>query len=174
MYDASDFENFYNTQIEPSLSKLRVDCKRMDNWGYVIVFSGLAFVACLIGFVAGYFSGWKDAWLPIGFAALIIYATVKMGKSRDRFTDDLKAAIITELIKHICPGSKYQPDKYITEAEYKASSLFRYRYDNYIGDDLIEGTINNISFRCSEIHTQADGGFNIFNGLFFQQNKSAI
>ena len=167
MYDASDFENFYTTHIEPSLPGLRADCKRIDNWGYVLLFAGLALAACLIGFMGGYFSGWKDAWLPICFAGLLIYATIRIANSRDKFTDDLKEAIIVEMIKHICPGSKYQTDKYITEDEYKASSLFRYRYDIFFGDDLIQGTVNNVSFRCSELHTQADGGFNIFNGLFF-------
>jgi len=170
MNDASDFDNFYTTHIEPSLPQLRADCKQMDNWGYAAVCAGFVCAASLVGYARDYLSFRRDGWVFWISLALLLYAVFKIGKKRDRFTDDLKEAIIREIIKYFCPGAKYKPDEYITEAEYKASSLFRYRYDHFFGDDLVEGSIDNVSFRCSELHTQADWGAglaNIFGGLFF-------
>src|SRR5882672_8917359 len=111
MYDANDFENFYTTHIEPSISQLRADSKRMDKWGFVALLAGLAGFGSFIGYHAGYFSG-SDAVLLFGlFAALVVYAVYNISKRRDEFTDDLKNAVIKEMINHFCPGVNYDPDK---------------------------------------------------------------
>ena len=170
MYDDNDFENFYTINIEPSLPRLRTEVKGMDIWRFVAVAGAVSVVGVFIGYTNNYLSG-NDTGILVGiFTALAVFASLKWAKRRDRFTDDLKNSIITEIIKHLCPELEYQPDKCISEAEYKASSLFRYEYDHFDGDDLVKGVIDHVSFRCSELHTRADMGRHvmpIFNGLFF-------
>jgi hypothetical protein len=170
MYDANDFEHFYTTHIEPTLPQLRAETRRMDTWHLIAGIAAVSVVGVFLGYTNEYFSG-NQAGVLVGICAAVgVVAFFKMANRKDKLVDDLKESIIREIIKHLCPGLDYRPDEYITPAEYKASSLFRYHYDYFDGDDLVEGVVDSVHFRCSELITQYDAGMSqipIFRGLFF-------
>jgi len=171
MEDIAGFEDFYAEKIGPVLPQLRKECRQMDGWGFTIIGAGLLGFLCFIGYHAEVLTGAQASWLFIFFAALVVFAVYKYAQRKDVFTADYKMAIITKIIDHICPGLVYKPGEAITAHEYKTSCLYRYRYDYFDGDDLIEGRIGNVSFHCSELDVQSDYAGNkqvtVFKGLFF-------
>jgi len=92
-------------------------------------------------------------------------------KNKDLYTNDFKEKIIQAIIDSLNLGLAYKPDKSISSKEYKSSGLFRHKYNYYDGEDFLKGNYSNVSFHCSELHTQYDGLWNnqitIFKGLFF-------
>ncbi len=170
MYDTSDFENFYNTHLAPSSKQLRGDAKRVDSWHLIAALAGLAILATAFGFASGYFSGATTGLLFGLLIAVFVVACFKMGTQNNKFADDIKATVISKIIDHLCPGVQYHPDSFIDAAEYKASSLFRHYYDHYDGGDLVQGVIDTVPFRCSDLFTTFDFGRGqapVFRGLFF-------
>ncbi len=171
MDSSTDFEKFYNEALAPELPGLRAACRQADRWHLVIVLAGLAGFTSFIGFYAEWFSG-EMAWvLFIFFAVLLVFAVFKYAKQNDRFIAAFKAGVIKKIINHLAPGLVYKPDKVVSSAAYKASSLYRYRYDYFDSDDYIEGQINGVSFHCAELNVSSDYAGNnqvsVFKGLFF-------
>ncbi len=171
MDEATHFENFYNEKLVPLLPALRASCRQADAWGITIIVSAVLGFGCFIGYHAEVLSGEQASWLFVLFAALFVLSIYKYTQRSDRFTAAFKAAIIRNIMDDVCPGLVYKPDEMIASREYKRSSLYRYRFDYYDGDDLIAGVINGVSFRCSELHVQSDYAgsrqINVFKGLFF-------
>lgn len=171
MYEIAGFENFYAEKIKPSLPKLREECRQMDTWHIVGIAAAIFGFLSFLGYQTGVLSGVRASWLFIFFAAGVIFAVYKYTQRNDRFTEDFKAAIIKSILDDVSPGLIYKPGEYVTSREYKTSSLYRYRYDYFDGDDHIEGVINNVPFHCSELCVQSDYGMNrqvtVFKGLFF-------
>jgi hypothetical protein len=171
MDEAAAFEKFYTEKIEPSLPQLRAECRQADTWGMVGIIAAISGIAVFITYLAGALSGNQAWWLWFFCAVMLVLSVYKYTQRNDRFTADFKAVVIKKIIDEVCPGLVYKPGETITTREYKTSSLYRYRYDYFDGDDLIEGVINNISFRCAELHTQSDYAGNkqvtVFKGLFF-------
>jgi hypothetical protein len=168
--EQTEFDQFYASKIEPELGRLREECRQADHWGMTAFFAALLGFCTFLGYQTGYLSGIVASWVFIGFAILVVLSVYKYTQRNDRFTEDYKAAVIKQIMDHICPGLVYKPGEYINTKEYKASSLFRHRFDYFDGDDYIEGRINNVSFHCSELHTECDYSINrqmtIFKGLF--------
>ena len=171
MDETTDFETFYTEKIAPSLPQLRKECKQADTWGIVGVVAALCGFGAFISYFTKFLNGAQASWLFVLFAILVVVSVYKYTQRNDRFTDDFKAAIIKKIIDQVHPGLVYKPGDFITSGEYKTSSLYRYRFDYFDGDDYIEGVIDNVPFHCSELHTQCDFAGNkqltIFKGLFF-------
>ncbi|HNU89234.1 MAG TPA: DUF3137 domain-containing protein [Ferruginibacter sp.] len=171
MDDSSGFENFYAEKISPSLPRLRNECRQMDSWHLVAVLAGILGFLCFIGYHAEILTGPQASWLFVLFAALLVFSVYKYAQRTDRFTAAFKKAVIKTIIDDVCTGLVYKPDECISTREYKTSSLYRYRYDYFDGDDYIEGIIGNISFHCSELCVKSDYAGNkqifVFKGLFF-------
>ena len=171
MFSGASRLSFYSEKIAPSLPQLREECKQADVWRFLGVAAALAGFGSFIGYYTGSFSGTLAAWLFVLFAILVVVSVYKYTQRNDRFTSDFKAAIIKKIIDHVYPGLVYKPDECITTQEYKTSSLYRYRFDYFDGDDYIEGVIGNVPFHCSELHTECDFAGNrqitIFKGMFF-------
>lgn len=171
MDDSSGFEDFYTEKIAPSLPQLRKECRQMDSWHLVAVLAGILGFLCFIGYHAEVLTRAQASWLFVFFPLLLVFSIYKYTQRKDVFTDDFKAAVIKRIIDHVCPGLVYKPGEAVTSHEYKTSSLYRYRYDYFDGDDYIEGTIGNVSFHCSELCVKSDYAGNkqvfVFKGLFF-------
>jgi len=171
MDEATHFENFYNEKLAPVLPGVRAACRQSDGWGITAIVSALFGFGCFIGYHADVLSGELASLLFVFFAGLLVLSIYEYAKQKDNFDSAFKAAIIRNIMDDVCPGLVYKPDEHISSREYKRSSLYRYRYDYYNGDDLVEGVINGIFFRCSELHVQSDyygsRQINVFKGLFF-------
>lgn len=171
MNEIVGFDNFYAEKIDPSLARLRKECRQADIWHLVGIGAAILGFLSFLGYQSGVLNGPQASWLFIFFAGWVVFSVYKYTQRNDRFTDDFKAAIIKAIIDDVCPGLIYKPGDTVSSREYKTSSLYRYRYDYFDGDDLIEGVINNVPFHCSELHVQSDLGYNsqgtVFKGLFF-------
>jgi hypothetical protein len=169
MEQLTDFDDLYNSKLLPVMDKLKAECSNADAWGM----SGLlSFVAAMvIGFLGLQLHdipNYGFYFIPLfAFAVISLY---KYGQKKDLFTNDYKEAVIKEIINSLCPGAVYKPGECISQHEYKISCLYRRYYDYFEGSDLIEGTVDSVQFRCSDLWTQYDdvkGQPTIFKGLFF-------
>ena len=90
------------------------------------------------------------------------------------YYQEFKENIITQIIKLLGGENlEYNHKNFISTTDFGASNLFNF-FNNYSGDDLIIGEINNLKFKCSELHVSYTTGSGkskrtrqIFNGLFF-------
>jgi hypothetical protein len=175
MEEIKDFENFYTIKMQPLIDNLKAEAGDAGNWGIiapVTAFVSLLIFACYqLGYIHG--NGGSAIILCIVAIAVSVYFYTN---KKDRYTKDFKETIIKEIITYLLPGITYKPDEVIAKQEYKYSGLFRRKYDYYDGDDYMEGVYKNVSFRCSELHTQYErlgtgilGSrlIPIFKGLFF-------
>ena len=95
-------------------------------------------------------------------------------KRHDTFNDDYKELIVKKIIDHVLPGTSYKPDFCVSQKEYKVSGLFRTWYDDYFGDDFMEGIYKNIPFRCSGLETKYENNVTIFKGFFLNIRLSNL
>lgn len=169
-WDNTNFDRFYSSILEPRLPQLREECKRADRWGIIAIIATVMGFGSFLAYHAGMLPGALAAWLFVLFAAMLVFAIYQYTNKNDRFTSDYKFAVIKAIMDEICPGLQYKPDDYLEAWEYKISSLYRHYFDYFDGNDLISGSINNIPFHCSELHTQFDDigtkQITVFKGLF--------
>lgn len=90
---------------------------------------------------------------------------------RARFKKDVVAA----LVKAIQPGARYIPDRNVGRQAYDASRLFRTPLDKFGGDDLIQGSVGDTPYECSELRASYTTGsgddkktHDVFTGLFMR------
>ncbi|MEO6453369.1 MAG: DUF3137 domain-containing protein [Ginsengibacter sp.] len=165
MNEDGDFESLYALKLAPLMTSLKQEGDSTDKWGIIALLSFVA--AIVIGFFALEFHYSHVGFLFSILISVAIVATYKYSKKNDKYIDDYKASVIKEIIAHLYPDIIYKPDESISQHEYKTSSLFRAYYDYFDGDDYIEGVVNNVSFHCSQLHTQFENMKTIFKGLFF-------
>lgn len=145
------------------MQRLLLEQKSMDKWGVIGIAS---FVLSIVSFFL-----WLEMNMKFGTPAFVglafaIFCYVKYLKRNDTFVDDFKESIIKQIIDHICPGIVYNPGSCVSEQEYKTSSLFRLYYDDYTGEDYMEGVYKNVTFCCSQLQTKYEDTSTIFKGLF--------
>lgn len=170
--EASDYDNFFDTKLMPLLEQLKSESQTANAWGISIIISGIAGFASFFAVQADHLK-YSGGTLITFFIILLIISVYQYARYTDRFTDDFKSTLIKEIICHVQPDVLYKPDNSISQTEYVTSSLIRYRYAYFEGSDYIEGNFNNVSFHCSQVHTQTDDGGarsieqpTIFKGLF--------
>lgn len=171
METLQDFDTFYEEKILPSLPRLKKECRDADSWAIsacvVAILGVLVFALDYSGiFPVDAVFGWIAFFTVV--LAICLYQYVQR---KEEFTKDFKELLIKEVIRFVNPGLVYQPDKWVPSVEYKASSLYRHRYDYYGGDDLVEGSIDGVVFRGSELLVECDSvarnrELTIFHGLF--------
>ena len=171
-----DFETFYSLKLQALLKDLKKQGKVAGNWGISAITTGVLAILFFIGNISGYL---KTPGIIAGALALFCIVSIYMyTRKKDWYVDNFKETVIREIISYLHPGILYIPTKFISSKEYKASGLFRHRYDYYDGDDYLQGVYKNVSFHCSELHTQYDRTVGpmanyettIFKGLFFVAN----
>ena len=168
-----DFETFYTLKLQALLKDLKKQGKVARNWGISAIVSGTLAILLFIGNISGYLE--TPGMIAGGFTLISIISIYLYTTKKDWYVDNFKETIIKEIISYLHPGIIYTPSKYISSKEYKASGLFRHRYDYYDGDDYLQGVYKNVPFHCSELHTQYDRTVGpmanyettIFKGLFF-------
>lgn len=168
-----DFESLYNNWLEPLLPGLAASAKRTNYWLAACIVTAAALVTGMLGYIFTWFSPPVNALLGLGGAIALGISVYRYYQQYDEYTAGFKTTIIQQMLDTIQPGLIYQPDEGISSREYKMSGLYRYEYDYFESEDYIEGTIDGISFHCSEVHTtKLIGGTRnarrktIFHGLF--------
>lgn len=164
MKEIKDFESFYDTNLKPALSNLKLQSSEATGWKI----AGLLFL--MFAIMCFLLSQILAAILLLIFTLISIY---KFRKKKKLFIRNFKETTLREIIKYLEPELIYKPNEYISPVDYEKSSLYRRIYDYYEGSDLISGNYSDIKFYCSGLETGYDkspGGntiTTIFNGLFF-------
>lgn len=174
MKSLSQLQDFFYENIYPDLELL--EDKREEIFSYL---KTLAFVLVVLSFIA--FSILKDIVLnisdlfafclaiPVGIFVLVYKHKVS------GFVLDYKDQIIEKLVSFVEPSLFYEKNSSITKYEYDSSFLFPAHVDRYSGDDKIEGKVDGVNIKFSELHTQKKKKTSkgqtyyedIFRGLFF-------
>jgi hypothetical protein len=171
--EAKDFETFYSLKLQALLKDLKKQGKTAGSWGVIAIVTGVFAILFFIGNISGYLQ--TPGIIAGAFTLLCVVSIYLYTTKKDWYVDNYKEKVIREIISYLHPGIFYTPSKFISSKDYKASGLFRHRYDYYDGDDYLQGVYKNVSFHCSELHTQYDRTVGpmanyettIFKGLFF-------
>lgn len=164
MKEIKDFESFYDTNLKPALSNLKMQSSEATGWKI----AGLLFL--MFAIMCFLLSQILAGILLLIFALISIY---KFRKKKKLFIRNFRETALREIIKYLGPDLIYKSSEYISPVDYEKSSLFRRIYDYYEGSDLISGNYGDVRFYCSELETGYDkspGGnaiTTIFKGLFF-------
>jgi hypothetical protein len=171
--EAKNFESFYSLKLQALLKDLKMKGKVAARWGIIAIAAGVLAILFFIGNISGYIE--TSGIIAGAFTLLCIVSIYFYTTAKDWYVDNFKQTVIREIISYLHPGILYTPSKFISSKEYKTSGLFMHRYDYYDGDDYLQGVYKNVSFHCSELHTQYDRTVGpmanyettIFKGLFF-------
>lgn len=163
MIERKDFESFYNKNLKPALSFLKLQSSEASGWRI----AGLLFL--MFGIMCFLLS---QKIVGILLFCSVIISIYKYTKKKKLFIANFRETVTREIIKYLEPGLTYMANEYISPVDYEKSSLFRRFYDYYEGRDLISGNYNNVNFYCSELETGdakvlGEKPTIIFNGLFF-------
>ena len=86
-----------------------------------------------------------------------------------------KDSVIEKIVHFIDPALVYRKEGSIHENDYMHSGLFPKSYDRYQGSDLVEGMVEGVSIRFSDLHVEEkrqtknnkEEWHTLFQGLFF-------
>jgi hypothetical protein len=163
---------FYNEHVRPHLK----DLSRLQRWTQTFFIGGGLTAAIGIAQAALVHSELLQFQFYMLFAwfmavAFFVFGYFKQQELKSRF----KSVVIAKLIQALYPSLRYRPNAHIPQEVYKASRLFPRAFDRYVGDDLIEGKLDQTDFSVSELHTEytttnskgQKQSHTIFRGLFF-------
>ncbi len=172
--DTTELKRLFDTELVKHLEPL----KKQKNTILLIFLGVLVFNLLLEGLCIALFMNNEDAMFigsGVVFLIFVLMAVFLSARRRSEYRDNYKNNIVREVIKLIDPALKYAPYGYIGADKYNASEIITARYNDYGGDDLIEGKTGNIPFSMSEIHvtkeTRDSKGrkrtVTVFHGLFY-------
>ncbi len=110
------------------------------------------------------------------WAALLLILVVSAISSYLKLKKQFKSKIIEELVKLIGPTWHFDHETHLNENRIFVSNIFdEHKIDRVTGDDYMEGVINGVSFKASEIKIEQRVQTNkktkfttIFRGLFME------
>jgi hypothetical protein len=170
MDQIKSFDEFYDIKLKAYLEELQAQNKKAEWWGIGMVAAALLIIPALV-FGLSDISGSSGKWIIIWAIATLVLCVYNYTKTNDNYESNFKELIVKQVIDFIHPGLIYKPDICISSVNYKQSGLFRSYYDDYDGDDLVEGTYKNVSFKCSELNVRkmiSRYYETVFKGLFFE------
>jgi hypothetical protein len=172
MSEYKSFEDFYKNELSFQLFNLETERKKTARAFTTAVLTGIGgillfFIAqgndSTIGVVAGV------CCIVTGIGFIIIYTDRKK-----KFVSAFKREIVSRVIGYINPSFQYSPELCVSRDDYERSGLFLKKWDDYNGDDYVEGKLDKTYFCFSELHTQyrqqsgkSSHNVTIFRGLFF-------
>jgi hypothetical protein len=174
MKSLSSLQDFFYENIYPDLSYLELKRVRIFTFLkrsalFLLIIDVILFISLLDVFPNA-----------IDLAAICIAGSVGVfillyKHKMKEFVIDYKDQIIEKLVTFVDESLHYSKDGTISKYEYDSSALFHSHVDKFKGEDKIEGTIEGVDIKFSELHTQqkkknAKGQeyyATIFRGLFF-------
>lgn len=152
-----------------------IELRRVEiNKKLKIIIAILTPISLIIGFLALYYT--EDLGLAIILALwvfiffYIFFRALILGS----FEDDFKDKVISALVYQIDPNLQYRKKNYISYDDFNFANLYSDNYDVYRGNDLIEGEIDGVKIKFSDVCMQKEDNrgnskymVNIFYGIFF-------
>lgn len=159
-----DFDSFYSEKLLPLLEKLEPASNDASKWKVVGIAALFISIACFII---------SQSVLAILFILLLIVSIFKFFRMKEVFVYNYKEAIIKEILDCVNPGAVYNPSQMVSQKDYEFSGLYPRHFEEYSGEDWINGIYKEVTYFCSEVETVRFGGrhngsrIRIFKGLFF-------
>ncbi len=168
MKSTSELTDYYYTHLYDALEALERDRLKVRN-RVLLLLGGIAAVlavAAIVPLLREYI-----VWLVFGAFILGGFGYNRLIRN---YRSDFKEKIIRPLVAAIDPGLLYAPANAVPRTLFESSHLFDTRIDRYRGNDYVEGTLEGIPVRFSDIHaehrSQDQKGNNqwntVFRGLF--------
>ena len=168
MRKKTDAINFFENEANNKLLKL--DKEREKIKLKLIITISILSITVLAFFIGSSFD--FEILLGGSFLAFSIYVLIFSWITK-KFKKNYKNLIVEPLLKKVYPEISFNPNEKIPQYHFNKSDLFRTKYDRYLGEDLIEGEIEDIEFQCSELDVSKIEGsgknrrrVTIFKGLY--------
>lgn len=173
MKKLSELQDFFYENIYPDLEQLEL--KRVEIYSSLKKIAIVQFVIMSIAFYYLFDAiPTVDLLMFEGAISVGLFGFIYKMKVSG-YASLFKNQIIEKLVKFIGDSLRYNKLGYISETDYRFSSLFTQRVDRYSGDDLVVGKVDGVDIRFSEVHSEVKKKGNkgktywltIFRGLFF-------
>ena len=149
MKTIEELKAYYETDLLPTLRVLDRARKKVM---FEVFLGILLSVAAPI--IALYFLFGPVSLMVICFPVwigVVIYLAILIGKYKKSF----KEGIIEQIIHAIDSNLAYDSSKAVNRAHFKQSELFKTSWNEYKGDDYVQGTVGKTSLEFSELHVQS-------------------
>lgn len=175
MAKLSSLMDYYYSSMYPELkvleeSRLRI-VATLKKAGVILLF--LAMIVSFLLYNNALFSPLQSLGFSMAVAGILFMFLFHYEKAgyKSLFKDN----VIEKIIHFIDPTLIYRKNSAIHENEYINSGLFSKAYDRYQGSDLVEGVIEGVSLRFSDLHVEEkrrtknnnEEWHTLFQGLFF-------
>ncbi len=173
MRKLSELTDFFYNELHPDLQRLEADRKALAR-KLVYVAAAIGALSLLITYAV--FNS-SDSHSEADFAPLFIggalFMWVKKVMSRD-YSHEFKDSIIHPLINQIDSSLHYSKNLHIQQGYFERSKLFKKGIDRYSGNDLVQGELEGVKIRFSDVHAEYESRdskgrsswHTIFQGLF--------
>lgn len=182
MKSIKEFEAFYKSTLLPPLTELEERrlymLKKRKDLIYIVVMvvSAHALLVYIEWIV------WWTIFFPLAIAPYTAYKVYYSKYYDGDLSADFKKTVVGPIIKFsINPCMKYIPKDFVPYKDFERSELFLTKPDNYSGDDLIIGEMDDINLIMSELYVayeskepglkEDQNWRTIFKGLFFVMNR---
>lgn len=173
MKTLTELQDYFYDSIYPNLEELEVQRKKdfssLKLVGiFLIVMTLLVFA--LLKNNSFFYNGYEGI-LIIPIAIFVFFYSLKQKSFQSRFKDE----VIKKIVGFISKNLSYKKESYISKSEYEQSRLFLSEVDKFSGNDLIEGEVEGVFIKFSDLHTlekkKSSKGKSfyetVFQGLFF-------
>ena len=172
MKSVSELTDFYYTELYDSLAELEAQRKQVRTRIFIL----FGILAAILLIVLWYGSGEQGAGnltMWVGFGAVAVgglgYRYLIRG-----YRSGFKEKIIRPLIGAIDKELAYAPEAVVPQALFEFSGLFDQHIDRYNGNDYVQGSIDGVPIRFSDVHAQhrtqdskgKEQWSTVFQGLF--------
>ncbi|WP_020527936.1 DUF3137 domain-containing protein [Flexithrix dorotheae] len=151
MKSFDEFRSFIAEQLKDELDGLEERRNKMFTWKAKLgAFLGVAVIihwgVCLFTALPTY-----TILITIVLGTAIAYFVFNKYFLDLAIPSNFKDLIVKSLVSFVDPSLQYDPTGHISYEDYRASELFLLKPDHFTGDDLIEGSIEGIPIKFSEL-----------------------
>lgn len=154
MKDLEDFENFYTSELAPSLFDVetrRLAMKEM-RWRTFLVGAAIVFVHWMFLYLTT-FPYWSLA-ITLLITPVGVYYYFREKHHDPSIPADFKQIAVTQLVAFADPSLTYDPEGFVPFDDFRHSELYPITPDHYTGDDLMTGKIDGYDVIISELFVQ--------------------
>ena len=175
MKTIEELKAYYETDLLPTLRVLDRERKKCISAFLGILLSVAAPIIALYFFFGPV--GLMVICFPV-WIGVIIYLAISIGNYKKSF----KVGIIEQIVRAIDPHLSYNSSKAVDKAHFKHSELFKNSWNEYKGDDYVQGMVGKTSLEFSELHVQhvstdSEGrrrASTVFRGCFLWQTLTSL